>query len=400
MSSPTHLNLGIGWQLHDRTGWGIYGINLALQLEARPDCSPVPLLPLGYLPEHPLLRQKLKPVLKRCQQMERLAQLQPSSSLPVDNLIILQGLGNNFAAAKLAWRSPRQIGVIFFENTLFNEHGRQLATTYPLIVTGSHWNEKILKNLDLPGRITTVIQGIDPTIFHPAPRAGLFKDRFVIFSGGKLEYRKAQDIVIAAFRAFRQRHPEALLLAAWHNAWPESMQEIAAAGHVRGTPTADGDLVENIGRWLVANDLPPESFLVLPETPNVYMASIIREADVAIFPNRGEGGTNLVAMEALACGVPTILAANTGQRDFADAEICFPLQRQGEVQPTPMMPGVEEWGESDPEEIVAILEEIYNHPERARERGRQGARHLQNFTWEKQVGKLVTTIREFFGIQE
>ena len=42
------------------------------------------------------------------------------------------------------------------------------------------------------------------------------------------------------------------------------------------------------------------------------MGAVMQEADVALFPNRCEGGNNLVALEAIASGVPTILSANTG----------------------------------------------------------------------------------------
>ena len=45
------------------------------------------------------------------------------------------------------------------------------------------------------------------------------------------------------------------------------------------------------------------------------MPDVLRRADVALFPNRCEGGTNLVAMEAAAVGVPVVLSANTGHLD-------------------------------------------------------------------------------------
>jgi glycosyltransferase involved in cell wall biosynthesis len=62
--------------------------------------------------------------------------------------------------------------------------------------------------------------------------------RFVVFSGGKLERRKGQDILMAAFKQFRDRHPraDALLVVAWHNYWPEYMKDIGSAGHVQGYP--------------------------------------------------------------------------------------------------------------------------------------------------------------------
>jgi len=392
-------NLGINWQLHDRTGWGVYGINLALQLLNRKRWQPVLLQAPGRLPENPLLLKKLAPLQNAYQQLATLLERTPGYRPSGENLIILHGLGNSFISLESPLRSQHNIGVIFFENTAFSDTSLNRAKEYPLIITGSHWNEKVLRELNLPGQTATVIQGIDPTIFHPAPKAGLFANRFVIFSGGKLEYRKGQDIVIAAFKIFQEKHPEALLLAAWHNSWPESMREIATRGHVKGAPATTGNQTENISRWLIDNDLPPESFLVIPETPNVYMASIIREANVAVFPNRAEGGTNLVAMETMACGVPTILAANTGQLDFADPETCWPLTRQDKVLPTPTFQGVEGWGESDLEEIVNHLETVYSDSAGTHRKGARAAARLAHFSWANQIDQLLATIGKLYGFE-
>jgi hypothetical protein len=41
------------------------------------------------------------------------------------------------------------------------------------------------------------------------------------------------------------------------------------------------------------------------------MAGLLRDVDLAVFPNRCEGGTNLVAMECLAAGVPTVLGLSS-----------------------------------------------------------------------------------------
>jgi len=389
-------HIGIGWQLHDRTGWGVYGINLTLQLQQRPDYSPTLLFPTGKLPEHPLQREKLQPAIKKfdtlTSALTHISGFKPTTK----NLTILYGLGNNFIYNESPLSSNRKAGIIFFENTTFNDAAKERCKRFPLIITGSHWNEEILKKNNFPTRIETVIQGVDPTIFHPAPKAGLFRNRFVIFSGGKLEYRKGQDLVIAAFKIFQQNHPEALLLTAWHNSWPESMAEITTAGHVSGLPDKKQNQPQAIANWLIKNGLTEDSFIVLPETPNIYMAPIIREADVALFPNRGEGGTNLVAMETLACGIPTILAANSGQLDFAKTKICYPLQEQDKVQTTACMPGVEGWGESNLDEIVATLEGIHANPDRAQQRANQAAIHMQNFTWEIQIDKLLRKLNRFF----
>ncbi len=388
-------NIGISWQLHDRTGWGVYGINLALQLLSKPDYQPTLLFPPGCLPEHPLQREKLTPLIAKFNQLANALKGIPGFKPQSENLTILHGLGNNFTLNESPLLSSQEAGVIFFENTIFNNAAKERSKRFPLIITGSHWNEEILKKNNFQGQIETVIQGIDPTVFHPAPKSGIFKNRFVIFSGGKLEYRKGQDIVIAAFKIFQQRHPEALLLAAWHNSWPESMGEITTAGYVSGLPNSQHDQQQAIAAWLVKNGLPNDSFIALPETPNIYMAPVMRETDVALFPNRGEGGTNLVAMEALSCGIPTILAANSGQLDFADPKFCFPLKKQANVEATPNMPGVEGWGESSIDETVETLEEIYGNPSQAQQRANQAAKHMQNFTWEKQIDKLLQKLNDF-----
>jgi hypothetical protein len=57
-------------------------------------------------------------------------------------------------------------------------------------------------------------------LFRPRPKTGWHGDRFKIFSGGKLEFRKGQDLVLLAFRAFAHRHSDVLLGTAWSQPWP------------------------------------------------------------------------------------------------------------------------------------------------------------------------------------
>jgi glycosyltransferase involved in cell wall biosynthesis len=104
--------------------------------------------------------------------------------------------------------------------------------------------------------------------------------------------------------------------------------------------------------------------------------------DVAVFPNRGEGGTNLVAMECMACGVPTILSANTGHLDIADPNCCFPLLTQGPVSPGGQSgPAIEGWGESSVNEIVEHLERVHSDRKEAARRGAAAASRLADLTW-------------------
>src|SRR6185312_7856169 len=155
-------------------------------------------------------------------------------------------------------------------------------------------------------------------------------DRFLVFSGGKLERRKGQDIVLAAFRVFAERHPEAMLVTAWRNAWPTPKSNIDESGLTAPLPF-DAEGQADIAGWAAANGLGPGNFSDLGFVPNAQLPTILREMDAAVFANRAEGGTNLVAMECMACGVPTILSRNTGHLDLIEDDNCFPLTQQGEL---------------------------------------------------------------------
>jgi tetratricopeptide (TPR) repeat protein/glycosyltransferase involved in cell wall biosynthesis len=384
--------VAIGWQLSPATGWGIYGTNLALHLLKNRQYAPVPLLsPMvsETTPFNPLHWALLKPLFEQQRTIaESLTQL---GDRPLHgNFIVLKGLGNQFVTAPPLDRITGRVnvGVIFLENTHLSDVALAKARRYDRIVAGSRWNAEVLEGYGLRN-VCYAPQGIDPTLFHPAPHARILGDRFVIFSGGKLEYRKGQDIVVRAFQQFHQRHPDAVLMTAWHNFWPQTMAGLETAGHVQSLPkvTSQGQL--RIPEWLAEHGIPPEAVIDIGLIPNHLVAPIVREADVALFPNRGEGGTNLAAMECLACGVPTILSANTGHLDLIHSDHCYPLTHQTPVQPIAAYPGVEGWGESDVEEILAVLEQIYGDRPTAQQKGDRAAQFMQDWTWEKQVQRLL-----------
>ena len=60
------------------------------------------------------------------------------------------------------------------------------------------------------------------------------------------------------------------------------------------------------------------------------------------------------------------------------------------------MPGVEGWGESDIDETVEALEEVYSNPEESCLRAQRAAKKMLNFSWEMQIEKLVQLINNFF----
>lgn len=382
--------LAFDWEVRGDTGWGVYGLNLALQLSLRGDPAPIVLAcNEGTLP--PLVKHRLCDTLAASAPAAK-ALSDTTATLNIDGTL-LRAFGNGFigAAHTPRLRAQKNVGVVFFEDTHFTPDAIERARGLDAIVAGSSWNAEVLRAHGLEN-VHMVIQGIDPTVFHPAPRSGVFGDRFVVFSGGKLEYRKGQDIVVAAFRRFRERHSDALLMTAWHNHWPQLIADLELAGHVRGVPRSTGSGLA-VSEWLAENGIPRAATLDIGLMPNVMMGQIIREADLALFPNRCEGGTNLVAMECMATGIPTIVSANTGHLDLTETGGCFALRAQRAVRtPTRYFTGIDGWGESDVDEIVALLERLYADRDLAGQRATIGASALARLTWQSQVSALLQAI--------
>ena len=382
------------WGVSTFFGWGLYGVNFALALADHPLFSPVAAMTFGPddIVLDPLRTERMRFVAELSQGLWDDLAATSGSDVAID-APVLTGLGGNMvhglATGGKTLKGQPPIGITFFEHATLSELARQRAERFALIIAGSSWNEAVLRNNGIVGT-TTVLQGVDTSLFHPAPRTGRFHDRFVVFSGGKLEYRKGQDLVVKAFRAFHQRHADALLLTTWHTPWTWFDERFArASGTVAATQGPDGSA--DTASWALANGVPPEALIALGEVPNIAMPHVIREADVALFPNRCEGGTNLVAMECMACGIPTILSANTGHLDLLKPEgAAIRLDRQT----TPASDAYEtaEWGESDVEEIVEKLEAVWRDRRAAAETGARGAAFIAPMTWRRQTDLLLRAI--------
>lgn len=387
----------IHWGISSYFGWGVYGLNLALNWATDPDLEPVCAMPINtaQVAVDALRQRRLGPFITASARLvERLQTEHANQHVDVETPV-LAALGNDFGAPKGVnggyLRGKPTVGVVFFEQPQLDAATVARAKAFPLIVAGSTWNEKILREYGVEN-VKTVIQGIDPSLFHPAQRLNVLGDRFLIFSGGKLELRKGQDLVLAAFARFAKRHPEALLVTAWHSPWPEFAKTLDQSQ--RAAPVvfgADGKV--DVRAWGEANGIPPQQILDLGAVPNAMMPPILREMDVGLFSNRSEGGTNLVAMECMACGVPTILSANTGHLDLIDGDTCFPLTQQTPVGG--IGAGVGEtagWGTSSVDEIVDTLERVYADKVEARRRGMLGAEMLAKLTWARTAQAMKETV--------
>jgi glycosyltransferase involved in cell wall biosynthesis len=359
------------WGASNYFGWGILGLNLLQRWALDADLQP--LLGMSVAAQD---LQGIDPLKLAALASAVAASNRFQEELPADReidlrqlgLVVINALGNGLTGRSPRIRGFRNVGRCIFENT--RTSGSRNLEHYDALLCASHWSASVLRTMtDKP--VTMIHEGIEHSQFFPGPRSGaLGAGRFFVFSGGKIEFRKAHDLVILAFREFAARHDDAVLVAAWNSPWPEISTGFRGKLPVALQRGADGTL--DIQRWVRENGIRPQQFMELPPMPNSLLPMVLREMDCAVQASRCEACTNLPAKEAMACGVPVILANNTGTLDLVDLDNCIALRSQGPVTAEPGW-GTEGWGESSVEEIVAALERLYTDTQVRRRIGERGA---------------------------
>ncbi len=207
----------------------------------------------------------------------------------------------------------KTIGYTFFEFELGPEAEKN-AQRYDLIFCGSTWCQQKLAERGITNT-EVLLQGVDHNVFKPEPHA--FNDgKLRVFSGGKFEYRKGQDIVMAAMDLLAKRY-DVELTAAWFNPWPATMEGMNQSPYVSSDVLGR---LKQIATSRTIQEAPNMRFLTL--MPNADLVTYMNQTDIGIFPNRCEGGTNLVLMEYLALGKPAVVSNGTGHLDVIDPNRC------------------------------------------------------------------------------
>lgn len=278
--------------------------------------------------------------------------------------------------------APRILGYCFAEWPL-PEDAERNARIYDTVFAGSVWNCERLIAAGI-NHCQPLLQGIDHERFCPQPPSE--RKGFTVFSGGKYEFRKGQDLVIAAMSKFMSKHSDVVLLAAWHNPWKESMESMN-------------------NTWLIDpkdpfKTLPRDRVILLPSVPNVQTSGIYAQAHIGLFPNRCEAGTNLVMSEFMACERPVIASFATGHRDVLGETLLTKLDDEFTPErysfgytryPYLLLNGSYDyagWFNPPVSDIITHLEHAYNHREELQDRATECRELTKKLTWEACAKKI------------
>jgi glycosyltransferase involved in cell wall biosynthesis len=375
----------LNWVVNCNSGWGILGFNVLSHWARDLDLTPLGGSPIDNNTVRmvdPLRLSAISEAITSSNQFLEILSKTRGDHIKLDATVI-DPVAHGSAIPRFF--GNRNIARCIFENADVAEFERKLDK-YDALLCGSNWNAGILK-ARTKREVKVIFEGIDPSLFCPGPRSGLMNpDNFYVFSGGKVEERKAHDLVLLAFKQFSRRHRNAILVTAWHSPW----DRFAAGfkGKVDAPLELDQNGITNIKKWAVDNGIDPRQVIEIFSIPNQMMPMILREMDVALQPSRAEACTNLPVKEAMGCGLPVILGNNTGMKDLITEDNCIALVDQ---KPVTGIPGVDTtgWGESNVDEIVDALEMLYADKARRQSIGATASRWVStNRTWQRHAADL------------
>eukprot|EP00050_Salpingoeca_kvevrii_P006928 m.292691 g.292691 ORF g.292691 m.292691 type:complete len:523 (+) comp12658_c0_seq1:75-1643(+) len=369
------------------TGWGQLVINLVLELHRDPT-APYPLLLLLGIKDH-IKEAEIERICGRDilallhEQDELLEPFRHDIRLEVPYPVIYSVPGAFYAdpAAFHRVNASVRIGIVFFETTTLSPEEVRNAQTLHLIIAGSNQNKKTLLQHGLSNTVC-IHQGIDTEFFSPAHRGQPRPDKFAIFSGGKIEFRKAQDVVLVAFREFAKKHADAVLFAAWGGDL-DHLGSFKVRNIANGVPESSSR--EDLRAWADQNGLSRSNSVLYSTLGREDMRKLMLSSNIGLFPNRFEGGINMILVEAMATGLPCIASNITGQRDVVGPHT-YNLQESMQII---SYNGKYQGAEPSVEDILDRLEEAYANREEAKARGLQAASFVRStFTWENYVKAL------------
>jgi glycosyltransferase involved in cell wall biosynthesis len=244
--------------------------------------------------------------------------------------------------------------------------------------TPSHWGAEVFRASGVTRPIHVVPLGIDPERFRPQLPTRKLHDRFVFLSVFEWGERKAPEKLLRAYARAFSRRDDVLLLLRVNN--------------------FDGNVhvAQQIADLGLPKDAPPVAVLYNQQLDGDSLGSLYASADCFVLPTRGEGW-GMPVLEAMACGLPVIATDWSGQTEFFNAEVGFPLQTRALVPAEARCPyytGLR-WADPDEEHLQHLLRYVYEHPAEARAVGARAAEAARTrWTWRHTAERILARLNE------
>jgi len=349
-----YLVHGIGY-VHGHTGYNIHTSNFFAQLKRY-----VPFVQTD-LQRPELTRDKTDAALNSCKD-------------PIVNIAITYGNKLNI----LKPCSGIRIGYTVWESTRLPDDWLEPMRIPHQLWTPSSFCKQVMVDHGFDSeKIRVVPEGIDPTFFHPkvAPLPGSEKIKgFKFLNVGKYEERKCTPYMIRAFDEEFKNTKDVVLVLSCHNPFEKGF-----------------DIREKLRHLNLK--CPEKIMLINPVKEHQSVAQLYVSCDAFLFPTRAEGW-GLPIIEALACGLPTIVTNYSGQTEYLTKEMAYLLDYEFEDIQIPFFLSKDgyygQWARPDMDQFRYYLRYIYENQDEARQKGLNAAKLVhENWTWEH-AAKIAT----------
>ncbi|UCC65786.1 MAG: glycosyltransferase [Anaerolineae bacterium] len=240
------------------------------------------------------------------------------------------------------------------------------------VFTPSHFNENTFANSGVRCPITVMPLGIDPDMFNPSVPGRRIEGYFTFLSVFEWGERKAPEILLKAFNSEFKANEKVLLLLKVDNRDPSVnvQQQVADFG--------------------LSSDRAPIGFLYNQPIANIQMGALYRSADCFVLPTRGEGW-GMPILEAMACGLPVIATNWSAQTEFMNQGNAYPLCVRQLIPAQAKCPYYKgfHWADPDYEHLRYLMRYVFEHQDKAREKGHQAAKEVAHkWTWQQAATRL------------
>lgn len=235
-----------------------------------------------------------------------------------------------------------------------------------LLVPSEH-NKKLFKNSGVTIPIRVVHLGVDIQSYVKMDRPE--RDIFTFYMAGVLTIRKNPGALISAFLDLFKDNLKVRIVFKTNS---------GTLGHMT-FPYSNIQIIDEFSS--------PEK-----------MFTLMRDADAFVFPSRGEG-FGLPPLEAMATGLPTIFANNTGMSEYANELFNYPVpaERMSKAVHFPKRWGdMGEWHEIDYNKLKETMQFVYDNQKLSKEKGLKSADWVrENWTFEKTAKEIEKIVKEF-----
>ena len=313
-----------------KTGYGIAGLNIALELNKISDLY---VHPHGQvMVNSPLEGEILKEL---C--------IKGANKFPYNAPCL--NLWHQFDLAKRVGSGEYYV-YPFFELDKFTDKEKHHLNCADHIIVASEWAQDIIEKE--VGRTSYVIPlGVDPTIFYPS-EIDRDDEPYIFFNAGKWEKRKGHDFLWRAFDAAFEKDDDVELKMMPHNPFlnPAQVQQFKA-------PYQKAKLADKIT-------------IIPPVSTHREVSDIMIHTDCGVFPSRAEGW-NMELHEMMACGKPVIATNYSAHTEYCNEGNCrlIDIDDVEEAYDGIWFTGQGNWAEFEDDQFDQLVEHMrYMYDER------------------------------------